>query len=178
MKNLLLLVGESGSGKTTVANILQKKYHYKQLQSYTTRGKRHPKETGHTFITQQAFCGMDKQTICAYTYYNNNHYFATIQQINNNDIYIIDIRGIQYFKEHYKGDKKCITVYLKVPENVRQERMLTRKDGLDKALERIEVDKKEFEEAENICDFTIENNNSKITAAYLNYLLVKGEFDD
>ena len=39
-KNLYLIVGASGSGKTTVANALEEKYGYKQLQSYTTRPMR------------------------------------------------------------------------------------------------------------------------------------------
>ena len=43
---LFLIVGASGSGKTTIANTLEERYGYKQIQSYTTRPKRYETECG------------------------------------------------------------------------------------------------------------------------------------
>lgn len=175
MRHILLLVGESGSGKTTVADILQNKYGYKQLQSYTTRSPRYENEQGHIFITKQDFCKIDKNDMVAYTYYNDNHYFATSQQVDENDVYVIDIKGIEYFKDKYKGNKHPYVVYLQVPEEIRKERMLNRNDDINKVQERIDIDKQEFKQADKFCNVVMQNLNSEETAAYLNYVLIRGE---
>ena len=72
MKNLYLIVGASGSGKTTVANVLEEKYGYKQLQSYTTRPMRTENEISHTFVNDAFF---DQLTdFIGYTSYGNYRY--------------------------------------------------------------------------------------------------------
>ena len=59
---LLVIVGESGCGKTSIAERLQQ-YGLKLIQSYTTRPKRKPLETGHTFVTKEDFDKIIKKFI-------------------------------------------------------------------------------------------------------------------
>ena len=139
---IILLVGESGSGKTTVANLLEEKYGLKSLSSYTTRPKRTPNETGHIFVTDEEFDQL--KDICAYTEFNGYRYCATSEQVDNSDVYVIDVAGIDYFKEHYKGGKVPLVVYITVDTEVRRDRMLYRGDPPERAEERIQNDLKEF----------------------------------
>lgn len=162
MKNIYLIVGESGSGKTTITEQLFN-YGYKTIQSYTTRKPRYEGETGHTFINVDEI--PDKGEMVAYTFYNDNHYFATQEQVENNDLYVIDPAGITYFKEHYKGNKGIRIIYVTVPENVRRDRMIKRENPqndyeyaevLSRANSRICVDKQVFKDFEY--DFKIQND--------------------
>ena len=44
--SLIVLCGYSGSGKTTIANVLQEKYGYHRIITYTTRPKREQEVNG------------------------------------------------------------------------------------------------------------------------------------
>ena len=62
-----IIVGESGSGKTTIVNELEKRYGLTSVQSYTTRPKRYPDETGHTFVSEQEFFQLEKY-VCVHIF--------------------------------------------------------------------------------------------------------------
>lgn len=133
----ILLTGPSGSGKTTIANKLYQLYGLTQIYSYTTRPKRNEDDREHTFITDEEFDKLGN--LVGYTEYNGYRYCATEEQVESNDIYVIDVPGIEYFKEHYKGDKTVIIISLEIREDIRLDRLVKR-DGREKALERIEHD--------------------------------------
>lgn len=163
MKKLILLCGESGSGKDTVAKILKNKYDLKQVISYTTRQPRYENEDTHIFITKNEI-DKYKNDMVGYTYYNNNYYFATNKQVEECDVYIIDLLGIEYFKHHYQGDKEVLIVYLQVPDEVRKERMKQRGDSNINTLDRLEYDRDAFKNAKYIATNIIENIDSDKTA--------------
>ena len=50
--------------------------------------------------------------IVAYTYFDKHHYWATAQQVNENDIYIIDPDGVAFFRSHYWGPKQVVVIWL------------------------------------------------------------------
>lgn len=152
-KPLLLIVGKSGSGKTTIVKHLET-YGLKTLQSYTTRKQRFEGETGHTFITDEEFENLEN--VVATTYFNSNYYCATKEQLDESDTYVIDLDGIEYFKEHYKTDRPIKIVYIKVPTHTLFIRLLKR-DGLVKTIKRMKHDKKAFEGVENMTEITILN---------------------
>ena len=97
-KTLLLLIGESGSGKTSAAEMLSEKFALKVLQSYTTRPKRYEGEAGHIFVSENEFKNIRQKDIAAYTKIGEYEYCAINKQIDESDIYVIDLAGIRYLK--------------------------------------------------------------------------------
>ena len=141
-KVIALIVAPSGAGKTAVCNRLSEKYGLQQVWSYTTRPPRYDGEIGHTFITESEM--PDKEEMCAYTFYNGNHYFATHQQVDEADLYVIDPAGVQYFMQHYKGRRIPLIVKLDVPLAERMKRMAARGDTQQQIMGRVECDKRSF----------------------------------
>lgn len=138
----ILLVGESGSGKTSVAFELAEKYQYRILQSYTTRAPRTPGEWGHIFVNDEQF---DELTdFVGFTVFNGHRYCATSQQVDDNDIYVIDPAGVDFFAEAYKGNKEPIVFFLNVSKRERKRRMLERGDSLPAVRERLKHDGNAF----------------------------------
>lgn len=141
-KPLILLVGKSGSGKTTVAECLEKYFHLKMLESYTTREPRYENERGHIFITQSEYLTLKNKL--ATTYFNGNYYCCTQEQCDEADVYVIDPHGVKTFERNYKGDRKTVIVYLQIGMWMRFYRMLKRGDGFKKAVGRLWNDYNEF----------------------------------
>lgn len=146
---LILLVGPSGSGKTTIANILSKNYGLRSIESYTTRPARYIGETGHVFITDQAFHdmypdGRDDPNIVAYTYFDGYHYFATKEQVENSEVYVIDPAGVKTLQKRYRGKKVLVPIWLDVDPETCKVRMLARGDSEEKVDERLWHDQVAF----------------------------------
>ena len=139
---LFLVVGESGSGKTTIVENICAKHGCTAIQSYTTRAKRTPHERGHRFVSVDEMPPQDEMV--AYTHYNGHHYWATQKDADENDFYIIDPQGLDFFFDHYRGNKTVYVVYLTATEPNRFLRMRARGDDIQKALDRIFLDRKEF----------------------------------
>lgn len=163
---IYLIVGRSGSGKTTIAEELEKKYGLKSIQSYTTRPKRSENETGHIFCCDEEF---DKLTdMVAYTEFNNYRYCATTEQVETHDLYIIDPKGIEYFKEHYKGNKSIKVIYINVSVSVARERMRERGTSTKQAFNRISNDIVAFYDYVHgikTADYTLDNNDITLEEA-------------
>lgn len=162
MKPKIVLVGESGSGKNTIQDFLVNKYGLKPLLSYTTREKRFPSENTHTFITNEEYSTFKPEDIIAYTYYANNHYFATLQQFNSSDVYIVDVAGLKCLKEKCKV--LFISFYIHVPELIRIERMKNRGDTDESITKRLAIDQQLFSQARDLCDYILVNDDSEQTA--------------
>ncbi len=88
---IYLIVGRTSSGKDYLAKKLVSKG-LVQVLSYATRPKRTANEDTHTFITpDEALQYTDR---IAETKIGNYEYFATRQQVDESDIYIIDPKGL------------------------------------------------------------------------------------
>lgn len=125
-KPLFLFCGRSASGKTTIANMLERDG-YSQVQSYTTRPPRYKGEIGHTFISEEEYSNLDN--IVASTTYNGYHYCTTLEQIQNADIYVIDIPGIITLLDNYnKINRTILVIYFDTGVYNRILRMLERND--------------------------------------------------
>lgn len=165
---VILLVGESGSGKNTVQDELEKLYGCVPLLSYTTRPKRTPDENTHTFVTMEEFEQIVKnETVVAFTNFDGNLYCATDKQLEQSDVYIIDVKGLQTLldlKFEKAIDIPFVTVYLQVPEKERIKRMEKRGDSKTAIKQRIEHDRIAFQCASELCNYTINNKDSVVTA--------------
>ena len=166
-KFIFLIVGCSGSGKTTITEQLEQRYGLKSIQSYTTRPKRYDDETGHTFVTDEEF---DKLTdYVAYTEFAGFRYCATAEQVEDNDLYIIDPKGVDFFMKSYKGSKTPKVIFINSDLTTRYERMKSRAEengstymeAVKSSLERITNDVVEFYDyihSQTQIDYTCKNN--------------------
>lgn len=152
MKNIYLIVGASGSGKTTLTDYLNKVYGLSYIESYTTRPRRYPDEKGHIFITDKEFD--DLGPMCSYTEYNGYRYGVTNKLIDDHDLFVVDPPGVSYLKEHYKGNKGIVVIFLDIDPQYRKARMLKRGDTYEKIIERLKLDEEWFDTAK--FDFKID----------------------
>ena len=151
-KPLHLFVGPSASGKTSVADLLEKycyrkpydtekffeKHYYKQVKSYTTRLPRYEGENNHVFITKEEF---DKlENMIAYTEYDDNFYCSTAEQLDEADIYVVDIPGVKTLIENYDTDREIKVWYFSVDVATRVKRMRSRGDSDTAIVDRILTD--------------------------------------
>lgn len=146
MKNIYLIVGKSGSGKDTIVNELCKQYRYKRLVSYTTRPPRSDPndKKSHIFVTVNDYKRMRKDgDVIAETYYNGNYYWATKQQADDSDLYIIDPTGVWTMYKRYFG-KHIVVIYIDAPKKLRKQRMKQRDDKRKNIRERIKNDEIDF----------------------------------
>ena len=140
--SFILLVGRSGSGKSTIANYLASDYGMRVIDSYTTRKPRFKDESGHRFVTDEEFDALE--TLVAFTKFDGAKYGATTQQVEEADLYVIDISGVEYFKEHYTGSKTIKVVYLAAQPSTVFNRMLDRGVSMKDITKRMDNDRVAF----------------------------------
>ena len=164
---IFLIVGCSGSGKTTITEQLEQKYGLKAIQSYTTRQPRYDGETGHIFVSDEEF--NELTDMVGYTEFAGNRYCATAEQVENDDLYIIDPKGIDFFMKLYKGSKTPKVIFISSDMTTRYERMKSRAeengseymDAVKSSLERITNDVVDFYDyihGQTQIDYTFKNN--------------------
>lgn len=150
MSTKIMIVGRSGSGKDTVASYLTNKYGLKQLCSTTTRPRRYPGEDTHIFVSEDEANTMTDRV--AETVINGYQYFATRQQLEECDVYVIDPAGLKYMIEKAPDVPICIA-YIDANEETRMNRALSRAaDPLkekDVFLKRQESENEQFSNFEN-----------------------------
>lgn len=141
-KPLILLIGPSGSGKTTLANALSRDYGLRQLASYTDRPRRSTDEIGHTFVSPDEFDKL-RPDMAAYNVFNGHQYGATYQQLDQTDIYVVDIPGYWDLMRHYRN-RPFLTFVLGATSNICARRMRRRGDSDENIQKRLENDAKAF----------------------------------
>jgi len=147
---IICLLGYSASGKTTCAEELRK-LGYNVIDSFTTRPRRTPNESGHEFITL-ADLHMEnipvedqtriiKESAMAYTYVNDAHYFTTIEQFSYNkpNVYVIDEAGIDILRDKLPLANIEVWVF-STPIEECINRMQKRGDTLEAIAARLEWD--------------------------------------
>lgn len=160
MSRFLLIVGPSGSGKTSVCDMM-KPYRKTQVASFTTRQPRYAGEDSHTFVDSYQEWKMNhpNDDIVAITFFDGNYYWATASQVEENDLFVIDMTGIKDFKANYKGSKDIRIVFIKVSIIERFKRMKRRGDSTWSAIRRIIGDLYRFRGAPQKADFIVRNDN-------------------
>ena len=101
--------------------------------------------------------------------FDNYDISITAEQIENNDLYIIDPKGVDFFMESYKGSKTPKVIFISSDMTTRYERMKSRAeengseymDAVKSSLERITNDVVEFYDyihGQTQIDYTCKNN--------------------
>ena len=121
-----------------------------------------PSGSGKTSI-----CNMLKEKYnITFDEYNN---CATAEHVENNDLYIIDPKGIDFFMKSYKGSKTPKVIFISSDMTTRYERMKSRAeandsefmDAVKSSLERITNDVVDFYDyihGQTQIDYTFKNN--------------------
>ena len=93
----------------------------------------------------------------------------TAEQVENNDLYIIDPKGVDFFMKSYKGSKTPKVIFISTNMTTRYERMKSRAeengsefmDAVKSSLERITNDVVDFYDyihGQTQIDYTFKNN--------------------
>lgn len=176
MHTIFLLVGRSASGKDSIADELGKRG-YKKLKSYTTRPRRINEGDTHVFIDESEIYKYADRII-AHTRIGDYHYFATKDQLQENDIYIIDPNGVAFMEfalsEYADVDVRTVVIYINQHERVRYDRARQRGDDKEKVIKRFMDENDQFEEFERRCeyDYAVTNNDLQKSVNFVEYIML------
>lgn len=140
-KVLLLLVGKSGSGKNYFVDMIG----LSKVIAYTTRPPR-PGEIDkvhYNFVDNDYLNSVDPKQVIAPTLFHGHTYFTLLDQLENNQAYILDSNGLSFFNEKMKGKLNFKSALVISPWYRRLYRLIKR-DGLIQAVKRLNHDRKEF----------------------------------
>ena len=165
---LLLILGRTASGKDSLVNKLCERTNLKAITSYTTRPRRENEGDTHIFTTEDVYEQMQAEgKVAAYTEIAGYHYWTTIEQLYENDIYIIDYRGVQTLRELNLPDIRFVTVFVNTPDKIREERALSkRKDDKFVFRKRSLDEAAQFREMLKNADFDYSVSNIELPKAY------------
>lgn len=138
-----LIIGRTGSGKDYLAHKLCSKYNLKELKSYTTRPKRIANEDTHIFITPEE--SNNYKNRIAETIINGYEYFATKEQLDDCDIYLIDPDGLEILLERAPNNNFVI-IYVTTLDNLRLTKSVSRLTDVDPEKLSIITDRNNSEE--------------------------------
>ena len=169
---LFCIMGETASGKDTLTKKLCEDTGMKSIVSYTTRPRRTNEGDTHIFVDDSVYEQM-KDNLAAYTEINGFRYWTTIEQIYDNDIYIIDPNGLETLENLGLEDIDLCSIYINVPIDVRLERALYRGDSLEDFFSRNKSEMRQFIQmkAAGGFDYAISNLNEDKAYAVLKYIV-------
>ena len=169
---LFCIMGETASGKDTLTKKLCEDTSMKAIVSYTTRPRRTNEGDTHIFVDDSVYEQM-KDNLAAYTEINGFRYWTTIEQIYDNDIYIIDPNGLETLENLGLEDIDLCSIYINVPIDVRLERALYRGDSVEDFFSRNKSEMRQFIQmkAAGGFDYAISNLNEDKAYAVLKYIV-------
>ena len=165
---LLCLMGRTASGKDTLANKLCERTGLRQIISYTTRERRINEGDTHIFISDADYQVLeDAGQIAAFTQIGPYKYCCTIEQLYDNDVYVIDPMGVQHLRELNLPNLRLVTVYVNTPDDVRKSRALGKR-GDDRVvfMKRDMAEREQFRAMLRNADFDYAVSNIDIAKAY------------
>lgn len=165
---LICLMGRTASGKDTLAIKLCERTGLKQIISYTTRPRRANEGETHIFISDEEYQTLEKSgQIAAFTQIGPYKYCCTIDQLYENDIYVIDPVGVQHLRELNLPNLRLVTVYVNTPDDVRKERALSKR-GDDRLvfMKRDVAERDQFRTMLRNTDFDYAISNIDVAKAY------------
>lgn len=169
---LFCIMGETASGKDTLTKKLCEDTGMKAIVSYTTRPRRTNEGDTHIFVDNSVYEQM-KDNLAAYTEINGFRYWTTIEQIYDNDIYIIDSNGLETLENLGLEDIDLCSIYINVPLEVRLERAIHRGDSIEDFFSRNRSEMRQFVQMKALggFDYAISNLNEDKAYAVLKYIV-------
>ena len=169
---LFCIMGETASGKDTLTKKLCEDTGMKAIVSYTTRPRRTNEGGTHIFVDDSVYEQM-KDNLAAYTEINGFRYWTTIEQIYDNDIYIIDPNGLETLENLGLEDIDLCSIYINVPLEVRLERAIHRGDSIEDFFSRNKSEMRQFVQMKALggFDYAISNLNEDKAYAVLKHIV-------
>lgn len=170
---LFCIMGESAAGKDTLINRLCQIANFTQLISFTTRPQRQNEGATHIFVDTEMYEAMrNNDEIAAYTCINNNHYWSTISQLYDSDLYAIDPIGVESLKALNLPNLRIVTVYINVPEDIRKQRAMERGDNVNVYRARCMSERNQFKDMKKNMDvdYVIPNINKANALSVLKWI--------
>ncbi|MBQ9266344.1 MAG: hypothetical protein IJ186_04715 [Bacilli bacterium] len=159
---MIILIGPSASGKTEIAKILIKEYGFQKFVTTTTRQMRvgEINDVDYHFISVEDFARYIKENkFIEYVNYNSNFYGTYKNEISNSKVLIVEPKGLSSFLA--LNDPNIISYYIDSPKDVREARMIARKDKLEDIKKRLALDDEYFESSKNCVNEIVYNDGSK-----------------
>ncbi len=165
---LLCVMGRTSSGKDTLVNKLCERTGLRVITSHTTRSRRTNEGDTHIFSTRDVYEQMKSEgNVAAFTEIAGNIYWTTIDQLYQNDIYIIDPYGVKTLRDLNLPDLHIVTVYINTPDAIREERALNKRgDDKSKFRTRDFAERGQFREMLKNADFDYAVCNLDFAKAY------------
>lgn len=165
---LLCLLGRTACGKDALAKKLCERTGLRQIISYTTRERRENEGETHIFVSDEDYQKLELEgQIAAFTQIGQYKYCCTVNQLYENDIYIIDPVGLKHLRELQLPNLRLVTVFINVPDDVREYRALNiRKDDKIKYRIRCRAENEQFREMLRDADFDYAVSNKDFANCY------------
>lgn len=165
---LLCLMGKTASGKDTLAQKLCERTGLRQVISYTTRERRVNEGDTHIFISDEEYQELENSGhIAAFTQIGPYRYCCTIEQLYENDVYVIDPIGVQHLRELDLPNLKLVTIYVNTPDEIRKDRALNKRGDDRLTFMKRDVDERsQFREMLRNADFDYAISNIDVAKAY------------
>lgn len=149
MANKLILVGKAASGK----DHLRKRLMDKGLNygiSHTTRPPREGEVDGqdYHFVTEEEFLSIiDQGDMVEYQQFIGWYYGMATWEWDKADVIILNAEALEQLSPEVR--KECTVIYLDIPLEVREQRMLERNDTDDNYKRRLQADEEQYKDFNN-----------------------------
>jgi len=149
MANKIVLVGKAASGKDYLRTRLMNKG-LKYGVSHTTRDPRPGEVDGkdYWFVSVDEFMNLkDAGEMVEHQMFNGWYYGITLPVFQEADIMIMNAEAVELLAEEIRN--QCTVIYLDIPLEVRQARLMERGDIQDPMKRRLKADEEQFAGFEN-----------------------------
>ena len=172
---LVILSGVSGSGKDTIKRaLIDRLENVESLPSYTSRAPREGEVPGeiYNFVSKEDFEKMiSNNEFYEYNVHHENYYGTSRvlmnEKIKDGKVIVkdIDVNGTENLVRLLGDDTRVVTIFLKVPKEILEQRLLNRMgDNPDYKEITLRLNRYDYENSKiGMYDYVIKNNDLEKT---------------